>query len=99
MRFRWLAAAAVLVVGCPDSGPPLLPVGYECTANTDCEQGLTCLPYAVRNVSDAGSSCDQSSLKTCTVICSANSDCTHWGVNFGCLALCDNSSSYCGRTN
>jgi hypothetical protein len=66
--------------------------GEECSSNSDCSGGLSCVTLGT--FSDAGCS---SGPKACSKTCQSLSDCSSLGANYMCFAACD-GTSVCGQT-
>lgn len=78
-----LAVAIAFVVGCTTDGGKL-PPSAVCEQTSDCEDGLTCEPFAVF---PQGVCMEQGTI--CTKTCETDADCTDLGPNFMCFANCD----------
>lgn len=84
-----MLVAIVMVAGCMGGGK--LPASAACEETMDCEDGLTCLPFATfeQNV------CRELGT-TCSTTCETDADCAPLGSTFKCFANCDGKA--CGDT-
>lgn len=87
---RKLAVAIALFVGCTNGGGKL-PPSAECEEASDCEDGLTCEPFATFQ----GDVCMEHA-SICTRTCETMADCADLGPTFRCFANCD--GMFCGDT-
>lgn len=86
---KMIVAIALLAGGCTGGGT--LPASAVCEQTSDCDDGLTCEPFAVfqQNV------CMEQGT-TCTTTCETDADCAPLGASFKCFANCDGKA--CGDT-
>jgi hypothetical protein len=85
---KLLVAIALVGVGCVGGGKP---ASAACEETAECDDGLTCLPFAVfeQNV------CREIGT-TCSTTCETDADCAPLGSTFKCFANCDGMA--CGDT-
>ncbi len=75
------AALLVLALGACATSP--LPPGAVCKQTSDCESDLMCLDVA----QFSGSTCTVVG-KSCSKVCTIDTDCASLGANFKCFAGC-----------
>ncbi len=76
---------------CSSSSPGA--ASTRCSQNSDCSNGLTCIPLAT--FADGG--CDQKS-KACSKTCTTDGDCASLGAGYKCFSGCSGSPMFCGAT-
>lgn len=86
LRLAWVLSTLLPVVAACSSSAPLQVAGTECTSDSECAAGLSCL--AVVGTQDDGG-CN--SLSACSRSCALDSDCAPLGAGFRCSTACDGS--------
>ena len=86
---RRLSIVIVVVAGCV--GGSGLPASAVCETTSECEEGLSCEPFAVFEQGVC-----RELGRTCSTTCETDADCASLGSSFRCFATCDGMA--CGDT-